>query len=658
VRYAGQEILGIAAASAQAAEEALKLVQVEYEERDFVINVEAAKEPTAPTVFDTKIEERRTEGDAPGSSQQVAQKGNVRGPNKNGANDAEVEKALAESDAVIEGSYSTQVQTHCPMETHGVVARWDSDDELMVWASTQGTFGVRDDMAEAFDLPKTNVRVVTKHMGGGFGAKFGAGVWGILAAKLARKANAPVRLMLDRKGEHLSAGNRPDSRQKLTIGAKKDGKLTAIKLESYGTAGVGTGAGVGGPVRATYDCQVKQWSESDVFTNAGPGAAFRAPGHPQGAFALEQMIDELAYKIGMDPLEFRKINTTSHAIRQKELEIGAEKFGWSQRNPKVAADKGPIKRGLGVANSVWYYIRGYGFQTTVQVNSDGSVEFQNGVQDIGGGITTVLAMVVAEELGIRPQDVAVNIGDTNLGSGPASGGSQTTAGITPAARNAAYLAKMRMLEIAAPMLEVKPEELSIAEGKIFVTADPSKSKTWKEVASKIRSGQFRVIGERLPDSREVNPGTIAGVQFADVSVDMETGIVKVNRVVAIHDCGRPMDRLTLESQINGGIIQGLSYALYEDRILDRNTGLMVNPNLEQYKIAGSIDMPVIESVVLDVNHGQSSTGAIGIGEPATVPTAGAIANAIYHATGVRIRQLPMTPDRILDALYSDKGGTA
>jgi xanthine dehydrogenase YagR molybdenum-binding subunit len=355
-------------------------------------------------VYDAVVAEKKTEGDLPGEAKEAEQKGNVRGPNTNGAPQPEVDAALAGSPQLVEATYTTQVQTHCCMETHGVVAQWEDIDKLLVYASTQGTFSVRNELSEVFDLPKTNVRVITRHMGGGFGSKFGAGVYGVMAAKLAKKAKAPVKLMLDRKGEQLAAGNRPDSRQTLKIGATNDGKLTGIKLISFGTAGVGTGAGTSGPARRIYDCPAIHTQESDIFTNAGPGAAFRAPGHPQGAFALEQAIDELAYKVKMDPLEFRRINTTHHGIRQREYDLGAARIAWQKRNPMVAADRGPIKRGIGVANSVWYYYYGTGFQCDVQVNSDGSVEFHNGVQDIGTGIRTVLAMVVAEELGLKPRN--------------------------------------------------------------------------------------------------------------------------------------------------------------------------------------------------------------------------------------------------------------
>jgi xanthine dehydrogenase YagR molybdenum-binding subunit len=651
VRFAGQEIIAVAAETARQAEEALKLIDVQYEKVPFVITMEEAMKPNAPIVFDTKLGTKDLyPGDLPDEEEKTSQKGNTRGPKAKG-NKAEVEAELARCDMVVEQTYKTQVQTHSAMETHGVVAQWESDNQLTVWASTQGTFSVRDELASVFNLSKSNVRVLTEYMGGGFGAKFGAGVYGIMAAKLAKQAHLPVRLMLDRKEEHLAAGNRPSSMQTLKIGADKDGMLKAIRLISYGSAGVGTGAGTAGPAQNMYYGVEKSYTEEyDVFINAGPGAAFRAPGHPQGAFALEQAIDELAYKLNLDPLEFRRMNLKYDEVCQTEYEIGAKQFGWEKRHPKAGADQGPVKRGVGMANALWYYFYGTGFQVEVQVHGDGSVELTNGVQDIGTGIRTVMAMVAAEELGLEPSAIAVKIGDTNFGLGPASGGSQTTGGITPAVRHAAYAAKLKMFEIAAPLLKVPADALSAGAGKIFVTRDPTKNLTWKQVASKIAGDKFTVVGERVKDYLSVAPPFIRGVQFAEVEVDTETGMIAVKRVLAVHDCGRPMNRLTTENQINGGIIQGISYALFEDRLLDRNTGLMVNANFDQYKISGSMDIPEIETVIIDVNRGSSGTGAMGIGEPATVPTAAAIANAVYHAIGVRLRDLPMTSAKVLKAL--------
>jgi len=639
VRFAGQEIIALAAETAHQADAAARLVAITYEKKPFVVDLDKAMKKDAPAVFDDI-----KQADMQGSK-------NIREPriHPKDSDGKTIDAVLAKADEVVEEVYRTQVQTHSSMETHGVVASWN-EDRLTVWASTQGTFRVRDQVAEYFKIPKSKVRVITKFMGGGFGSKLKADVYTMLAVKLAKKANAPVRLMLDRKEEHLATGNRPDSQQTVTIGAKKDGKITAIKLKSFGTPGVGGGAGTSGPVKNTYDVENIYTWEADVYTNAGPAAPFRAPGMPQGAFALEQAVDEMAYKLGIDPLEIRIKNTLSDKVRQAEYPIGAEKFGWSKRPKQAAAEKGVIKRGMGVANSIWYYIYNSGTHVTITVNDDGSVQLRSGVQDIGGGIVTPMAMVVAEELGLTPADIELTIGETVFGWAPSSGGSQTTAGVTPAVRIAAYHARQRILEIAAKEMETDMQALTLESGKVFAKNDQSKQMSWTQVCEKIPQGEFSVTGERQPDYYETERYKISGVQFADVEVDTETGKVSVKRIFAVHDCGRVMDRLTTENQINGGIIQGISYALYENRIFDRNTGLMVNPDLEYYKIAGAMEIPVIETHIVDLNLAQSSTGAIGIGEPATVPTAAAVANAVYHAIGVRIRELPMTPARILTAL--------
>ncbi len=657
VRYAGQEILGVAAETINQANEAIKLIDIEFEELNFVVDQDKARKPFAHIVHNSEIKRVATAGDADEEVEEdVKQKGNIRGPiietKPGNLSEKDFDSFLCNCEIVHTAQYKTQVQTHSALETHGVVVHWLDKDRMKVWASTQGTFSVREELAGYFELPESNVQVITEFMGGGFGAKFGAGVYGVMAARLAQKANLPVWLMLDRKEEHLCSGNRPSSVQNYSIGANKDGILKAVKLINYGTAGVGTGAGASGPAKNLYRPEMFYLSESDVFINAGPGAAFRAPGHPQGVFGFEQAIDETAYKAGIDPLEFRILNTTFDEVRQYQLKRGAEKIGWDKRIKKTNSDNSPIKRGVGVANSIWYYFYSNGHVVTITVAKDGSVQLLNGAQDIGGGITTVLAMVAAEELGLNVEDINVKFGDTNLGQGPASGGSVTTASLTPAARKAAYSAKMKMFEIAAPLLNTEVNNLSLVEGVIFVSNNPDKKLTWKQVASKIQGSQLTAVGERIKDSRtEGVHSWISGVQFADVSVDVETGIVKVNKIVAIHDCGIPMDRLTLESQIHGGVIQGISYALHEDRILDQNTGIMVNPNLEHYKISGSLDIPEIDCEIVDFNQAQNASGAVGIGEPATIPTSAAIANAIYHAIGVRIRELPMTPDKILNALY-------
>lgn len=344
----------------------------------------------------------------------------------------------------------------------------------------------------------------------------------------------------------------------------------------------------------------------------------------------------------MDPLALRDLNDESPA-RREERRLGAEKFGWQEKRRRPDSDAGPMKRGVGMAQSVWYRIVNMDSGVEVRINRDGSVEALSAVQDIGGGIKTVLAQVVAEELGIEPAAVEVTIGDTVSPPGPPSGGSMTTTSITPAARNAAYKAKQQLL----------------AQTKGALRGADAASLSLKQLAAKLPIETVTATARRSPEYGKREGIFLGGVQFAEVAVDTETGIVKVERVVAVHDCGRPMNILQLESQVNGGVLQGISYALYENRRLDRNTGVMVNPNLEQYKILGAKETPTIEAHFIEQYLGRSSTDAGGIGEPATIPTAAAIANAFYNATGVRVRELPMTPARVLAALGRlTKGATA
>ena len=669
VRYVGQPIAAVAALTQADADEAARLVKIDYEVEPFVVDADIAKQSSAPLVFPGAADQAGSAGGGGGPAG-VAQTGNVRGPTKSGPLGpprGDVEQGFKDAEVVVDATYRTQVQTHSALETHGVVADWKAD-VITVWSSTQGTSTVKDEIAEVFGVPKSQVRVVTDFMGGGFGAKFGAGNFGVLATHLSKKAGAPVRLMVDRREEHAVGGNRPSSVQHLRVGAKRDGTLTAIHHVSYGTAGVGTGAGSGGPAKNMYPCPNVLIEESDVFTNAGPAAAFRAPGHPQGAFALEQSIDELAEKLAIDPLVLRdKIdvdedeggrNIDSDA-RRHERRLGAERIGWAKRHAP-GADAGPVKRGIGVAQAIWYRFVDLDASCEVRITRDGSVELLSGVQDIGGGIRTALAQVVAEELGLRVVDITMRIGDTNFPQGTASGGSKTTGSITPAARNAAYQAKRQMLHQVAPALGVDADALVMRDGKVFAKADPSKSLTFKAAAAKLRTEQIAARTSRSDDyggfigksqsRNRAGLGGYGGVQFAAVAVDVETGIVKVERVVAVHDCGRPLNPLALESQINGGVLQGISYALYENRVLDRHTGTMMNANLDQYKILGARETPAIDVILIEEYRGRNSTDAGGIGEPSTIPTAGAVANAVYNAIGVRVRELPMTPARVLAAL--------
>jgi xanthine dehydrogenase YagR molybdenum-binding subunit len=654
LRYVGQPIAAVAADTPQIANEAVKLIKVEYQMLPFVVDLDKAMEKDAPLVFEEEVEQVQTEGDV-GNEAGEGQQGNLRGPATTsfyGGPRGDVAKGLAEADVVVEGEYRTQVQTHCPLEPHGVVADW-KPDMLTVYASTQSTKSVRDDLATLFDLPKSKVRVITEFMGGGFGAKFGAGNFGVTATWLSKKSGRPVKFMLNRKEEHIIAGNRPNSLQMLKIGAKRDGTLTAVSLLSYGTAGVSLGAGVGRVAQDMYACSNFKSEQYDVFTHAGPGAAFRAPGNVQGCFALEQLIDELAEKLNMDPLTLRdKIDLSD--IRKLERKQGAEKFGWTRKKP--GSDPGPVKRGIGVAQGHWPRLIHLDSSATVRINKGGSVEILSGVQDIGTGTKTILAQVVAEELGLKAEDITVKIGDTTFPDGPGSGGSVTAGSITPAARNAAWQAKLQLLGQVAGAWEAEIADLEMKKGEVFSKKDPAKRMSFAEATQRMRVNQIMATAGRSDDydgfelSWGLGKERLGSVQFAEVSVDVETGVIKVERVVAAHSCGRPLNPMQVESQINGGIIMGIGYALYENRIIDSFTGHQVNADLENYKLPYSKEIPKIESIIIEHYGAHSSTDASGIGEPANVATAAAIANAVYNAIGVRIKELPMTPDKVLAAL--------
>lgn len=656
VKYAGQPLAGVAASSLNIAEEAIQLIEVEYDYQDFVIDVEEAQHPEAPIVHKQSLSAQTDGGDVGVTHDGSNAQGNIVGPSTQsffGGPRGNLDEGFSDADVIVEQVYRTQVHTHVPLETHGVVVDWKPGN-MIVYASSQNTAGMRDEMAEYFGISNSEVRVISEYTGGGFGAKHSVGVYGPMAATLSKKTGRPVWLMLDRKEEHISEGNRPSSIQYLKIGAKKDGKLTAIQQRSHGTAGVALGAGVGRIAQVLYECPNFATEQYDVYTNAGPGAAWRAPGNVQGAYGVEQAIDELAEKLGMDPLAYRDIIDKSE-IRKVERQRGAEKFGWTRRKA-AGSDTGTVKKGFGMAQSTWPRFVTLDSTAEVRIMRGGAVEIRSSVQDIGTGTKTILAQVVAEEFGIPVEDVTVLIGDTYFPTGPGSGGSVATGSITPPARNAAYKVKLELLEQVAKQLKSETANLVMEDGKIYDKSDSSKSVSFKEALNGMRTSQIIATASRSDDYGGFQQpwglayGDLGSVQFAEVSVDTDTGFVKVNKIVAAHSCGRPLNEAHVESQINGGVVQGLAYALYEYRVMDKETGFMMNANVDQYKLPYSMEIPEIESLIIEDYSGTSSTDAYGIGEPANIATAVAISNAVYNAIGVRIYELPMTPDKILKAL--------
>jgi xanthine dehydrogenase YagR molybdenum-binding subunit len=623
IRFAGQEVAAVAAISSDIAADALARIKVDYEPLPFVVEMDAASADGAPSVFS-------------GS--------NVGKPQI--SNHGDVERALAAAQYRIEATYTTPVQTHVSLETHGAVAHFDGG-ALTVWCSTQGVFTVRDDLAVLFNLPPDKVRVITDYLGGGFGSKFGASPEIVIAARLAKESGAPVKLMLPRGDEHLATGNRPNAEQKVRFGADASGKLVAIDLVQRGSGGIGAGSGSAGPFKMVYPCPNVRTEERNVYTNAGPSSPMRAPGWPQGAFALEMAMDEMARKLKLDRLEFRRRNN-SNPVRAIELELGARAFGWPE---KSAAPKssGPIRRGIGVACAAWHAVGASGPEALAIAYRDGRVEIRCGTQDIGTGTRTALAIVAAEELGLPIAQISAEIGDTRYPFSLPSGGSMSSPSNTPAIRQAAAHLKAKLFKIAAPALGAEPSDLEARDGAIRVRFDPARRVAFKDVCRRIPGDSISAGGERIPNYAAYRPDQ-AGCQFAEVEVDTETGVARVLRVVAVHDAGTMIDPLTSRSQINGGVLMGIGYALFETRRMDPQIGLMVNPTMDDYKLVGPLDVPQIDVMFLNVFNGGTNTGVLGIGEVAHVASAAAVACAVSDAIGAPIRALPMTPDRILAAL--------
>jgi len=651
--YAGMAVAAVAAVSPEAAEEAIRRIKVDWQPLPFVVDMDQARADGAPVVFQKLAVS--VGGQAAGLVQaDLPLKGNVRGPATSARGDAAA--GLAAADVVVDGEYRTQAQSHCCLEPHGIVADWRADG-LTAYLSTQSAAGAREELARAFDLPLSRVRVVVEAMGGGFGSKLTIGPYALAAAALSRKAQAPVRLTLDRHEEQIDSGYRPPTWQRLRIGARHDGSVTAISSLSYGSAGVALGAGVGNVASRLYRCDNFDEAHFDVLANVGPACAMRAPGAVPGAFALEQAIDELAEKLGLDPIALRDRIDPS-PLRREERRLGAERIGWSRRHA-AGAEPGPIKTGLGMAQSLWGANVQVGVACEVRLFRDGSVEVRSSVQDIGTGTGTVLAQVVAEELGLAPQDVTVRIGDTEFPAGPGSGGSRATASITPPARNAADRIRRQLCALAAASLGTAPDDLEARDGRIASLSDPARSMTFREAAARMDGEQLVALSSRGDDyagfraragASAAALGDLGGVQFVEVTVDVETGLVRVERVVAAHDCGRPLNPAQLESQVHGGVMLGLGYALIEQRLTDRQTGRIVNGDFEGYKVPGAFEAPKIDVLLLENYQGFSATDAYGIAEPATIPTAPAIANAVYNAIGVRLRALPMNRAALLAAL--------
>jgi xanthine dehydrogenase YagR molybdenum-binding subunit len=439
------------------------------------------------------------------------------------------------------------------------------------------------------------------------------------------------------------AGNRSGNKATLTGGMSADGELVALVTRADKLGGVGPGSYAKQPY--IYSCKKSFTEIASVYTNTDSSVAMRAPGHPQASFGIESLIDELAYKLALDPLEVRKRNLKNPAYA-RQLDAVAAAIGWHEHPNRTAPGKndGGLKVGIGFAVSTWGGGGRAECQVDVRVERDGSVSASVGTQDLGTGTRTYVGAITAEELGLGVADVHVEIGSTKLGRANGSGGSTTTASLAPAVEHAAWQVRRAFAEKVADTLKTKPESVRFAEGRVFASDEPSRSLTWKQACALLGSDG---IAARGVWQKNLASSGVHGAQAAKVRVDTLTGRIEVLQMVGMQDCGLPLNRLAIRSQLNGGMVQSLSYALFEQRVIDRDLGLMLNANFEDYKLAGAQEIPEMQSLIDDQDERQTP---IGMAEPAIVPGHGAIANALFNACGARVRDLPLTPDKVLAAL--------
>jgi xanthine dehydrogenase YagR molybdenum-binding subunit len=606
VNWQGFEIAAVAATTEEIAREAVRLIKAEFEVLPhFVKDSDLAKAGS-----------RARQG-----GEQVK---------------GDPDKAFQEAEATSEAEYGIPVVTHCCLEPHGQVIQWKpgtagdgSDDQISVWPSTQ-------------NVPD-------------YGSKFNPDAWALVGANLSKKAGgAPVKLYLDRATEQMIGGNRPSAYSKIKVGGKKDGTITAFDAFTWGTGGFGAVNPAAQPYIFTNIPNVRE-VRTPISVNAGAQRAWRAPGNQQSSYLTCCAIEDFAAKIGMDPLEVFKSNAQFAPparvdIYRYQLDKAAELSEWKKLwKPRGQNGSGTVKRGLGIGLAAWNG-NGHASNCRTVINPDGSVSVEIGTQDLGTGTRTVITQVAAESLGLQMGQVKLTIGSSSLPRDGGSGGSTTVGGVSASTRRSTLNALAKLFDAAAPSLGVPADQLEAVDGHIRVKGTPNKSLTWVAACKKLGTTSISEMGSHNGRAEEgFVTGGAAGVQIADVSVDIETGIVKMNRYVAVQDCGIVINPKLAESQVHGAVIMGIGTALYEERIIDEQTGITLNPDMEFYKLAGIMDIGNI-IVHMDIRPENDKRGVIGLGEPPAVPICAAVGNAVANAIGKRVPRMPMTPEHVLNTL--------
>jgi CO/xanthine dehydrogenase Mo-binding subunit len=635
VRYAGEPVAAVAANDRHVAEDALDLIEIEYEVLPFVLDAREAAGSDAPQLHDD---------------------GNVANGRPLSYARGDLEAGFADADHVVEASYKSAYHNNAQMEPRAAIAMWEGRN-LTVWTTTQGVSNARRGIARDLGLPHSNVRVICQYAGGGFGNKNNNQDYDLMAAFLAKATGWPVRIEFTRHDDFIGMHGRWSTETQYRLGARRDGTLTAVEVKAMSNMGAymkSTGTVTSFEL---YACPNARIDTTRVFTNRTSSANMRSPAYPQGYFAMEQTVDQLAHELGVNPLDMRlrnfsrlyqdKTPYTSSGLEQCIRE-GAERFGWTQSWRPPNSDPGPLKRGVGMGLGSYGAPLGLG-SAIIKVNPDASVQVLVGVVDIGTGAKTTMGMIAAEALGVPWSSIDVVNGDTTttpFSIGESS--SRTTVMTGWAVKVAGDDAKRQVFDLAGPFLDAAPDDLVLRNNWVAVKDDASRTLSLREV--------MRTAPEAIIASATTNPNTedqsrmAFAAHFAEVEVDTRTGLVRILRYVAMHDSGQVINPLTAESQVQGGVHMGIGQALFEEMSWDRRTGRPYKLGYHYAHVLTHLESPKIEVNFVDVVDPYGPFGAKVVGEPPNTPVPGTIANALFNAIGARVYELPMTPEKVLAAL--------
>ena len=649
VLYQGYPVAAVAASNVHIAEEALELIEVAYEVLPHVQDVREAMKDGAPLVH----EDQKTKS----LGEQTSKVSNIASHFRTELGD--IEAGFAQADIVVERAFSTEMVHQGYIEPQNATVLWNPDGQVTIWCSNQGAFGVRDQVSKILGIPISKIKVVPLEIGGGFGGKIKAYLEPI-AALLSRKTGHPVKMIMTRTEVMLATGPTSGSYITVKMGATKDGKLVAaegmLAYESGAFAGCPVGAGAR-CMLAPYDIPNVRVDGYDVTVNKPSTSAYRAPGATNAAFAVESVVDELAEKLGVDPFEFRLKNSAKEGTRRADGPINKRIGHVECVQAALASDHYQSKlegkyRGRGVASGFWG--NGGGISSaSASVNADGTINLVEGSTDIGGTRTSI-AMQMAEVLGIPVEHIRPHVGDTDaIGYTGVTGGSRTTFATGWAAYKCAQDIAEQMCARAAILWEISEDDVAFDQGVFTSKSDPSKSITFKQLAAQLDRTGGPVMGRAT--AKPTGVGGAYAVVIVDVEVDADTGKVAVLRASIFQDVGKAVYPPYVEGQMQGGVAQGIGWALNEEYVYDEK-GHLRNTSLLDYRMPTCLDLPMIETHLIEVPNPGHPYGVRGVGEVPIVPPPAAMANAIYRAIGVRMPDLPMSPGRVLKAIWSKTGG--